>query len=139
MAAGWIEKLTGSLDDKRHYKQHKARVQQLPEPYRETVEAVERYLMYSGGISYGATLVRLLDDLGDLFEQSAADGTPIRDVVGDDPVEFVETFLANYSEGQWISKERARLVSAVDRAAEATDATDATDATADRGDAGEPS
>ncbi|QJU52263.1 DUF1048 domain-containing protein [Herbiconiux sp. KACC 21604] len=133
MAGGWIEKLTGSLDDKRRYKRHKARVQQLPEPYRETAEAVERYLMYSGGISDGATLVRMLDDLDELFEQSATDGTPIRDVVGENPVEFVETFLANYSEAQWISKERARLTRAVDRAAAATGAT------GDRGDPGEVS
>ena len=31
------------------------------------------------------------------FEQRAADGTPVRAIVGDDPVEFVETFVRNYS------------------------------------------
>ena len=56
-------------------------------------------------------------DLADLFEQSAANGTPIRAIVGDDPVEFAETFLANYSEGQWINKERRRLTNAIDRVA----------------------
>jgi DNA-binding ferritin-like protein (Dps family) len=59
----------------------------------------------------------MLDDLADLFEQSAANGTPIREVVGEDPVEFAETFLQNYSEGQWINKERARLTEAIERAA----------------------
>ena len=38
-------------------------------------------------------------------------------IVGDDPVEFAETFLANYSEGQWINKERKRLTDAIDRVA----------------------
>jgi DNA-binding ferritin-like protein (Dps family) len=38
----------------------------------------------------------MLEDLADLFEQGAADGTPLRDVVGEDPVEFAEAFLANY-------------------------------------------
>ena len=61
---------------------------------------------------------RMLEDLADLFEQSAANGTPIRAVVGEDPVEFAETFLANYSEGQWINKERSRLIKAIDDAAE---------------------
>jgi hypothetical protein len=32
-------------------------------------------------------------------------------------VEFAETFLANYSEGQWINKERRRLTDTIDRAA----------------------
>ena len=58
----------------------------------------------------------MLEDLADLFEQSAADGTPIREIVGEDPVEFAETFLQNYSEGQWINKERERLTKAIDRA-----------------------
>ncbi|SHN28073.1 MULTISPECIES: DUF1048 domain-containing protein [Streptomyces] len=33
------------------------------------------------------------------FEQAAVDGTPIREIVGQDPVEFVEAFVQNYSEG----------------------------------------
>jgi DNA-binding ferritin-like protein (Dps family) len=59
----------------------------------------------------------MLDDLAELFEQSAANGTPIRDVVGTDPVEFAETFLRNYPQGSWIARERERLTTAVDRAA----------------------
>ena len=117
MAAAWIEKVTGSLERKKQYRQHRARVQGLPADYRTAVEAIERYLMYFGGISRGDTLVRMLDDLADLFEQAAADGTPVRAIVGDDPVEFIETFLQNYSEGQWINKERERLIKAIDRVA----------------------
>jgi DNA-binding ferritin-like protein (Dps family) len=59
----------------------------------------------------------MLEDLADLFEQSAANGTPIREIVGEDPVEFAETFLQNYSEGQWINKERERLTKAINSAA----------------------
>ena len=117
MAAGWIERVTGSLEDKRRYRQFKARVKQLPESYRTAIEALERYLLYRGAISKGDVLLLMLSDLADLFEQSAADQTPIRAVVGDDPVEFAETFLQNYSEGQWIDKERQRLVAAIERAA----------------------
>lgn len=113
MAAKWIEMVTGSLEQKKQYREHKARIQALPENHRIAAEAIERYLMYFGSISKGDVLVTMLDDLGDLFEQAAADGTPVRDIVGADPVEFVETFLANYSEGQWISKERLRLVNTI--------------------------
>ena len=35
--------------------------------------------MYFGGITKGDILMSMLEDLVDLFEQSAADGTPIRD------------------------------------------------------------
>jgi DNA-binding ferritin-like protein (Dps family) len=118
MATGWIEQVTGSLEQKKRYRQYKARTKQLPANYRTALEALDRYLMYFGSITRGDTLVSMLEDLADLFEQSAADGTPIREIVGEDPVEFAETFLQNYSEGQWINKERERLTKAIDRAAE---------------------
>jgi DNA-binding ferritin-like protein (Dps family) len=116
MAAGWIELFTGSLEQKKQYRQCKARIKQLPANYRAAAEALERYLMYAGGIAKGDVAVRMHGDLVDLFEESAANGTPIRDIFGDDPVEFVETFIANYSDGQWINKERDRLIKAIDRA-----------------------
>jgi DNA-binding ferritin-like protein (Dps family) len=117
MATGWIEKVTGSLEDKRRYRQYKARIKQLPTNYHTAIEALGRYLTYFGAITQGDILMSMLEDLADLFEQSAANRTPIREVVGDDPVEFAETFLQNYSEGQWINKERERLTNAIDHVA----------------------
>ena len=117
MPAGWIEKVTGPLDQKKRYRQYKARKEALPANYRAAIDALERYLTYFGSITKGEILVSMLEDLADLFEQSAASETPIREIVGEDPVEFTETFVRNYSEGQWINKERERLIDAIDRAA----------------------
>lgn len=102
--------------EKRRYGQAKARIQQLPTAHRTAAEALERYLNYHGSIAVGDVLAAMLEDLADLFEQAAASGTSVRAVVGDDPVAFAEEFLDNYAEGQWINKERARLVDAIDRA-----------------------
>lgn len=108
--------ITKVLGDKRQYRQYKARVARLPANYRGAVEALERYLMRSRSWS-AEGLTSMLEDLIDLFEQSAASGTPIRDIVGDDPVEFAETFLRTYSDGDWLSRERQRLTDAIARAA----------------------
>lgn len=116
MAARWVEKVIGSLDEKKRYHEYKARVAALPENYRTALNGIERYLTYFGGITSGEVLVRMFDDLIELFEQAAADRTSVRAVVGEDPVEFVEVFLANYSEGQWINKERQRLIEAIEAA-----------------------
>lgn len=105
------------IAEKRRWRQYKTRTKQLPANYRTAVDALERYLMYFGGMTKGDILMSMLGDLADLFEQSAANGTPIRAVVGEDPVEFAEAFLQNYSEGQWINRERERLTSAIDRVA----------------------
>jgi DNA-binding ferritin-like protein (Dps family) len=116
MAAKWIETLTGSLEQKKQYKQYKARLDALPEPYGSTAKAFQRYFMYYGAVSDGDTLVTMLSDFADLWDGAAADGTPIRAIVGDDPVEFAETFTQSYTGKQWIDKERARLTKAVDDA-----------------------
>jgi DNA-binding ferritin-like protein (Dps family) len=107
---------TKVIGDKRRWRQYKARTRQLPDNYRAAVDALERYLMYLGPAD-GNSAASMFEDLADLFEQSAADGTPIREVVGEDPVEFIEAFLRNYPEGQWRSRERERLISAIERAA----------------------
>jgi DNA-binding ferritin-like protein (Dps family) len=112
----YLELVTGSLEDKRRWRQYKARIRKLPENYRTAVEALERYLMRFGP-GDGADAALMYEDLADLFEQSAANGTPIREIFGEDPVEFVEAFVQNYSVGRWISRERERFVSAIERAA----------------------
>jgi len=116
MVAKWIETLTGSLEQKKQYKEDKARIDGLPEPYAAAAKAMHRYLMYSGGIVEGDNLITMFGDLADLWERAAVDGTPVRDIVGDDPVEFAETFAAAYTGKQWIDKERARLTKAIEDA-----------------------
>jgi DNA-binding ferritin-like protein (Dps family) len=109
MARGW-------LNQKRRYRQYKARVERLPASYHTAIDALQRYSYYFGhGTTDGG--LSMLEDLADLFEQGAASGTPVREIVGEDPLEFADAFLRNYPEGQWIVRERARLTSSIDRAA----------------------
>jgi DNA-binding ferritin-like protein (Dps family) len=110
----FISKVIG---EKRQWRQHKARTRELPASYRTAVEALERYLMYCGPGGDGARAASMFEDLIDLFEQSAANGTPIREIVGEDPVEFLEAFVRNYPDGQWRIRERKRLTRAIERAA----------------------
>ena len=116
MAARWIELATGSLEQKKQYKQYKARIKALPEPYGTVAKAVQRYLVYYGGVTDGETIVTMFGDLADLWERAAADGTPVHTIVGDDPVEFAESFAQAYTGTQWIDKERARLIKAIEDA-----------------------
>ena len=114
----WIEKLTGSLEQKRQYKQYQARLEALPEPYGSAAKALQRYFIYSGGIVDGETLLKMQGDFVELWERAAADSTPVRAIVGDDPVEFAEAFASAYSGKHWIDKERERLTKAIDSAVE---------------------
>jgi DNA-binding ferritin-like protein (Dps family) len=106
----FISKVIGDKTQWRHYK---ARSKQLPPNYRTALDGLERYLMYLGGCEDGTAIFA---DLLDLFEQGAASRTPIRQIVGADPVEFIETFVRNYPKGEWVDRERERLTNAVQRA-----------------------
>ncbi|WP_454299705.1 DUF1048 domain-containing protein [Salana multivorans] len=112
-----IEKVVGDFGDKRRWRDYKARVRSLPSGYRTTAQALERYLL-NFGATEGDIWLQAFEDLADLFEQAAADGRPIREIVGSDPVDFAEAFAANYGGAGWINKERQRLVDAVARAEE---------------------
>jgi DNA-binding ferritin-like protein (Dps family) len=114
--ANWIETLAGSLEQKKQYRQLKARLEALPEPYGTVAKALQRYFMYSGGITDGETLMTMMGDFVELWERAVADGTPVRAIVGEDPVEFAETFTQAYSGTHWIDKERARLVQSIEEA-----------------------
>ncbi|WP_040164352.1 DUF1048 domain-containing protein [Microbacterium gorillae] len=113
MVAKWIEALTGPLEQKKQYREGVARLAALPEPYRQTAEAFQRYFLVQSGIVDGDILVRMLADWADLWETAAADGATVRSVVGEDPVTFAEEFARAYDARVWIDKERARLRKAV--------------------------
>jgi DNA-binding ferritin-like protein (Dps family) len=91
---------------------NEARVRSLSASYRTALDALERYLNYLGPGGDGGAIYA---DLIDLFELSAANGTPIRDVVGEDPVAFIEAFIQNYPEGHWRARERERFINAIKR------------------------
>ena len=111
--SGFISKVIG---DKKRWRAYKARTRQLPANYRTAVDAIERCLMHFVPTD-GDSAASMFEDLADLFEQAAADETPIREIVGNDPVEFVEAFARNYSEGGYItSRVRKRLIDAIGRA-----------------------
>ncbi|MFF3554968.1 DUF1048 domain-containing protein [Streptomyces tsukubensis] len=112
--SGFVARMIGP---KKRWRAYRARVAELPGNYRTAVEAVERYLMHFVPID-GDSNVLMFEDLADLFEQAAADGTPVRGIVGDDPAEFVDTFARNYSEGGYVpARARKQLTADIGRAA----------------------
>ncbi|MER5779090.1 DUF1048 domain-containing protein [Streptomyces sp. NPDC002039] len=113
--SGLISKVIGP---KKRWRAYKARVKELPANHRAAVEAIERYAMHFVPTD-GDSNASMFEDLADLFEQAAANGTPIREIVGEDPVDFVETFVQNYSEGGYVPpRARRQLTDAIARAEE---------------------
>jgi len=110
---GFITKVIGP---KKRWKAYKVRAEQLPGNYRAAVTATERYLMHFVPTDADSN-ASMFEDLADLFEQAAAGGTPIRDIVGQDPVEFADAFVQNYSQGGYVPiRARKQFADAITRA-----------------------
>jgi DNA-binding ferritin-like protein (Dps family) len=104
---------TTVIGDKRRWRAYKARVRQLPETYRTAVKGLERYLLRFGPADADAA-ASAYEDLATVFEQAAAAGTPVRQIIGEDPVEFVTTFLQRYpTDGGMPAAERERLIGGI--------------------------
>ncbi|HEX4057213.1 MAG TPA: DUF1048 domain-containing protein [Galbitalea sp.] len=116
MAPKWIELVTGSLEQKRVYNRYRRRLAALPEPYRTVAKALNRYFMYNSGVVDGDVAIGMIGDFTELWERAAADGTPVREIVGDDPAEFADSFAEAYVGKRWIDKERARLTQTIEQA-----------------------
>lgn len=116
MAPKWIELVTGSLEQKRLYNGYRKRLGALPEPYGTVAKALHRYFVYNSGVTDGDVLVRMIGDFTDLWERAVVDETPVHDIVGDDPVEFADSFAEAYVGKRWIDKERARLTKTIEQA-----------------------
>jgi DNA-binding ferritin-like protein (Dps family) len=111
--SGIFAKLIG---DKREWRAYKARVKTLPPSYSHAIDAIERYLNHAGGLNVDGAIA-LNNDLLELFERGAADGKPMREIVGDDPVEFIDELIRNYSKDGYLKRHRERLVDDINRAA----------------------
>jgi DNA-binding ferritin-like protein (Dps family) len=116
MAAKWIEFVTGSLEQKKLYRQYMARMDALPEPYLSAATALFRYFMQTGNTPVDDSALTMMGDFVELWERAAADNTPVRDIVGEDPVEFAEAFSQAYLGKSWVDKERERLNDAIAKA-----------------------
>ncbi|BAJ27070.1 MULTISPECIES: DUF1048 domain-containing protein [Kitasatospora] len=112
--SGLIARVIGP---KKRWRAYRARIKELPADYRTAAEAVEKSLMYFVPNDHDSS-ASLFEDLADLFEQAVANGTSIRELLGDEPVEFVKEFAAAYTDGGYFpTRARKHLTDTIDRLA----------------------
>lgn len=91
-----IKKLVG---DKKQYRAFKKAEHELPEPYRSTLEALEKYMW---NFAKGSGFMAVLEELLDIFQESAQQGIPVANIVGADPVAFCDEIMAQYPDDLWL-------------------------------------
>ncbi|CAM3913345.1 DUF1048 domain-containing protein [Aeromicrobium ponti] len=99
----FFEKIVGSLDEKREYKEMQKRAKQLPEEYYEVYKAIQKYMFTTGMADW-----RVFYEIIELLELAELDGRSIKDVVGDDVAAFCDELTAD-KRSDWKEKYRQQL------------------------------
>jgi DNA-binding ferritin-like protein (Dps family) len=108
-----IEKIIGSLDDKREWKAMEARAKALPSEYRNAYNAIKKYMWTSGGPSDWKDISRIFGGILDLFEEGAAEGREVTDLTGEDVAAFCDELVKDVE--TWRDKYRTKLNDTIGR------------------------
>jgi DNA-binding ferritin-like protein (Dps family) len=102
-----IEKIIGSLDDKREWKAMEARGKALPKEYRNAYNAIKKYIYSTGGPSDWKEISRIFGGILDLLEDGAAEGRQVTDLLGEDVAAFCDELVKDSK--TWMDKYRTKL------------------------------
>ncbi len=95
-----IKLIIGDLGEKKEYKNLVKRVDALPKEYRLAFKKIQNY-MYTVGSPHGDlvmfTDLTMFTNLVELFEESAAEGKGVLEVIGSDVSKFVDEYMNAYS------------------------------------------
>ncbi|SET63471.1 DNA-binding ferritin-like protein (Dps family) [Oceanobacillus limi] len=103
----FIEKIIGSLADKREWKAMEARAKELPSEYRNAYNAIQKYMWTAGGPTDWKDISRIFNGILDLFEEGAAEGKKVTDLTGEDVAAFCDELVRDAK--TWKDKYRTKL------------------------------
>ncbi|MFA9559451.1 DUF1048 domain-containing protein [Evansella sp. AB-rgal1] len=108
-----IEKIIGSMDDKREWKAMETRAKKLPSEYLNAYKAIQKYMWTTGGLSEWKDIHRIFSGILDLFEEGAAEGKKVIDLTGEDVAAFCDELVKNTE--TWMDKYRSKLNDTIGR------------------------
>lgn len=79
------------IEGKKQWRAHTARVKALPPDYQIVYKEIQKYLFKVGPVDLAEGT--LLPDLVDFFEQGAAAGKGVRELIGDDVAAFCDDLI----------------------------------------------
>jgi DNA-binding ferritin-like protein (Dps family) len=95
-----LEWVVGNRAGKREWRDYKARVGALPPNYRLVMQKIQKFLWTAGG-AMDEQSFRVLYDICDVLEESAAAGRPVLEVTGEDVAAFSLDMLAATQGKTW--------------------------------------
>jgi len=98
-----FEKIIGDLSEKKEWKQIEARAKALPEEFTVAYEEIKKYIWSTAAIETIAPLKNLVE----LFEEAAANGKGVLEVIGTDVAGFADELVRG--ETSYFERKRRKL------------------------------
>lgn len=98
-----VDAIIGSVADKKEWRSIEKRAKSLPQDYRVVYGKIKHYLWNSSGI----TTIDAFRNLIDLFEESAANGKEVLEIIGNDVASFCDELVRG--EKSYFEKMRKNL------------------------------
>lgn len=83
------------IEGKRRWRAHVARIRALPPDYRAVYEEMQKYLFKVGPMSLAEGDVHVLSDIADFFENGAASGKSVAELIGPDVAAFCDGVIGD--------------------------------------------
>ena len=94
------------IGDKKEYKAFKKQAAELPSPYKETFEALEKYMW---NFAKGDGFLKVQQEMLEIFQENAEEQVPVKNIIGDDPVKFCDDIMSQYPDDLWLITSQNKL------------------------------
>jgi DNA-binding ferritin-like protein (Dps family) len=101
--SGILDKIIGDLGEKKEWKQIEARAKALPKDFAVAYNEIKKYIWSTAGTE----TIEPFKTLIDLFEEAAANGKSVVEVIGSDVAGFVDELVRD--EKSYFGKKRQQL------------------------------
>ncbi|MFS0673545.1 DUF1048 domain-containing protein [Ornithinibacillus sp. 179-J 7C1 HS] len=109
-----FEKIIGSLEEKKEWKEMETRAKELPEEYYTAYKAIQKYMWTAGGApTEWEDSKRIFTGIIELLEEGAAQGKKVTDLTGEDVAAFCDDLVKD--EQSWKDKYRKKLNDTIGR------------------------
>lgn len=115
--SGFLEKIIGDFEEKKEWREIKARAKALPSDYRTAYEEIQKYLWKTSGLGS----IKPFGSLLDLFEEGAAEGRSVLEITGNDVAAFADELVRG--EDSYFEKSRQELNNGILKKLDKKDAT----------------
>ena len=100
---GIIKAIIGDFADKKDYRQNEKRAKALPTEFAEAYKDIRNYLWNTSGVM----TIEPFKMLVEMFEEAAADGKQVKDIVGSDVATFADELVRG--EKSYFDQQRKKL------------------------------